>query len=390
MLEKEILVLYGKIENERSNINYRLQRILQIHKGLLEGFSKVHLVSSCDARQIKDIAIPSNLIFHKAGVWHDRNGYVRFFFHLLYLLRSIRYAIGLLKRNRNIFLIMNLSSHDTQGVLAVILSQLFGRKSVVRLSNNVDSGVFVFKKKYGKILGAFYSALIHSIERLVLDRADAIISVSPIALEEYPQYRSKIFLKPVLTPALDKYRHKKLNEKKLRKFFHLFFAGRLEPEKGVDLLLEALVGLEGVKCSIAGDGSMKDRLKEKAIELQLQDIIDFHGLLQQDRLFVLMEKSDALVLPSYYEYTPNVLIEATVIGLPVIASDVGGVRYLIENGKTGLLFKNGDKNDFRKKILFLKNNPDVREHIRTQAKKHFLENYFHSQMEAEPFWRACA
>jgi len=381
MLKNELLVLHEKRVNERTNIIQDVQRILQISKGFLDGFSAVHIVCSYDARAVAEVALPRNLVFHKVNVWRDRKGAIRFFFHLFYLICSIRYAVGLLRKNRSISVVMNLMNHQTHGFLSVFLSRLCGRKSVVRVSNDVESAIFVCRRKYGKLLGMIYDVLIHPIERLTLDKADIVVTVSPMILEKYPHYKNKVLIRPVLIPALDQHCHSEFPEKPQGKQFHLLFVGRLEPGKGVETLLDALADLRDVKCFIVGDGSLKSTLEERTRKLGIQHLVEFHGFLPQERVFELMEKTDSLVLPSYNEYMSNVVVEAAAIGLPIIASDVRGIEYLVKDGETAILFGKGNVGELRRKILFLKENSVVRERIRRNAKEFVCENYCTSATE---------
>ncbi len=381
MLKNEILVLHEKRVNERTNVMQDLQRILQIYKGFLDGFSAAHIICSYDARAVEEVALPRNLVFHKVNAWRDRKGYIRFFFHLFYLICSIRYAVGLLRKNRKISVVTNLMNHQTHGFLSVFLSKLCGRKSVVRVSNDVESAIFVCKRKYGKILGMIYGVLIHPIERLTLDKADIVITVSSMILEKYPQYENKVLIRPVLIPVLDQHCHRKFREKTQGKHFHLLFVGRLEPGKGVETLLDAVACLRDVKCLIVGDGSLKSTLEERTRKLGIKHLVEFHGFLPQEKVFELMEKTDSLVLPSYNEYMSNVVVEAAAIGLPIIASNVRGIEYLVKNGETAILFGKGNVGELRRKILFLKENSVVRERIRRNAKDFVCGNYSDSTAE---------
>ena len=383
MLKNEILVLHEKRVNERTNVMQDVQRIHQICKGFLDGFSAVHIVCSYDARAVENVALPRNLMFHKVNVWRDRKGTVRFFFHLFYLICSIRYAVGLLRKDRNISVVTNLMNHQTHGVLSAFLSKLCGRKSVVRVSNDVESAIFVCRRKYGKLLGRIYDVLIHPIERLTLDKADIIVTVSPMILEKYPQYKNKILIRPVLIPALDQHCHRTFREKTQGKQFHLLFVGRLEPGKGVETLLDAVAGLRDVKCLIVGDGSLKRTLEERTRELGIKHLVEFHGFLPQEKVFELMEKTDSLVLPSFNEYMSNVVVEAAAIGLPIIASNVQGIGHLVKDGETAILFDKGNVDELRRKILFLKENSVARERIRRNAKEFVCGNYSDSVAETK-------
>ena len=381
MLKNEILVLHEKRVNERTSVMQDVQRIHQICKGFLDGFSAVHIVCSYDARAVEKVALSRNLTFHKVNVWRDRKGAIRFFFHLFYLICSIRYAVGLLRKNRNISVVTNLMNHQTHGFLGVFLSKLCGRKSVVRVSNDVESAIFVCRRKYGKLLGMIYEMFIHPIERLTLDKADIVVTVSSMILEKYPQYKNKVLIRPVLIPALDQHCHRKFREKTQGKHFHLLFVGRLEPGKGVETLLDAVADLRDVKCFIVGDGSLKSTLEERTRKLGIKHLVEFYGFLPQERVFELMEKTDSLVLPSLNEYMSNVVVEAAAIGLPIIASNVRGIEYLVRDGETAILFSKGNVDELRRKILFLKENSVVGERIRRNAKEFVCGNYSDSVAE---------
>jgi len=77
----------------------------------------------------------------------------------------------------------------------------------------------------------------------------------------------------------------------------------------------------------------------------------------------LLKSADLFVLPSGYEGFGIVLLEAMTCYQPVVASDVGGVPYVVENGKTELLFKSGDVNDLADKVIFLLKNKELRERM---------------------------
>lgn len=115
--------------------------------------------------------------------------------------------------------------------------------------------------------------------------------------------------------------------------------GRFAAEKGHRFLIEALNWLdcEGVswECVFLGDGELQSELRGLAENLNLSDKISFPGFCED--VYSELLKSDLFVLPSLHEGSPNALIEAMGLGLPCIATDVGGITDLIENGKNGIL-----------------------------------------------------
>jgi glycosyltransferase involved in cell wall biosynthesis len=111
--------------------------------------------------------------------------------------------------------------------------------------------------------------------------------------------------------------------------------GRLHPNKGFDLLLEALAATRSVNLWLAGDGPLRGQLERLATRLGITDRVRFLGW--RDDAPALMASADLLVCPSLHEPLGNVVIEAWSAGLPVIATASDGPGALIANGETGLL-----------------------------------------------------
>jgi glycosyltransferase involved in cell wall biosynthesis len=111
--------------------------------------------------------------------------------------------------------------------------------------------------------------------------------------------------------------------------------GRLHPNKGFDLLLEALAGTREVQLAIAGDGPLRGSLEELASDLGIADRVSFLGW--RDDVPELLANADFLVCPSLHEPLGNVVIEAWSAGLPVVATASDGPAGLIEDEVSGLL-----------------------------------------------------
>jgi glycosyltransferase involved in cell wall biosynthesis len=119
------------------------------------------------------------------------------------------------------------------------------------------------------------------------------------------------------------------------------YVGQLETHKGIMELFDALnqVG-EEIELHIAGEGSLSEMVVQRA---ERDARIYFHGFVSLKHLIRLLQTADAVVIPSIcYENSPTVIYESFLVGVPVIASHVGGIPELIEEGVTGLLVKPGD------------------------------------------------
>jgi colanic acid/amylovoran biosynthesis glycosyltransferase len=126
---------------------------------------------------------------------------------------------------------------------------------------------------------------------------------------------------------------------------HLLFVGRLTVTKGIFILMDALRLLKdkGVDChlDIVGDGELRADLEESIIDLKLHDTVILHGAKSSDEVHEHLHRSRALVLPSFAEGLPVVLMEAYAAGRVSIASWVAGVPELIEPKTNGWLVTPG-------------------------------------------------
>lgn len=122
---------------------------------------------------------------------------------------------------------------------------------------------------------------------------------------------------------------------------------RLSPEKGHERLFEALDLLKkrDVAChvDVVGSGALDGKLKARVSELGLESQVTFHGYVPYGpQLFALYQNAGAFVLPSYTEGFPQVINESLCIGLPTIATSVGGVPAFLTDGETAMLVPPGD------------------------------------------------
>ena len=126
----------------------------------------------------------------------------------------------------------------------------------------------------------------------------------------------------------------------------LIFVGRLDPVKGAPLLIEAFARVlpdhPDARLTIVGDGSSRAGAEARARELGIAASITFAGFRAQSEVARMLEEADLLVLPSFAEGVPVVLMEAMASHIPVIASRVAGVQELVEDGVTGFTVPPGD------------------------------------------------
>ncbi len=134
---------------------------------------------------------------------------------------------------------------------------------------------------------------------------------------------------------------------------YLFYFGRLAEEKGIEVLIKALLK-NGETLKIAGEGPEETKLKNLVTELNLENRIEFLGFKNGDELETLIRQARAIIIPSiWYENMPLNMLEAMSRQKIVIASNIGGIPEIIQNSQNGLLFKPGDPDDLANKIKLI-------------------------------------
>jgi glycosyltransferase involved in cell wall biosynthesis len=131
---------------------------------------------------------------------------------------------------------------------------------------------------------------------------------------------------------------------------YVLYLGRLAKEKGVGHLLAAASDMPRVRFRIAGDGPMGGQLQASARRMGLSNV-EFLGRVGREKKWDLLRRSAATVVPSlWYECFPIVALESMAVGTPVVASRLGSIPSVLEDGTTGLLFAAGDTADLIDKL----------------------------------------
>jgi glycosyltransferase involved in cell wall biosynthesis len=223
----------------------------------------------------------------------------------------------------------------------------------------------------------YWAAYAHlPLERLVFQQCDAFIYISDYAANmvgpesrgfRIPNAVSSLFLQ---TPRVDTMRAPRL-----------LFTGVLAPLKRPSDLLEAHERLQTrfpdlvtSFCGPVEDAGYARAMKERVFTNQVPGV-EFLGTVSRERMATLLAGASALILPSAQENTPMVIAEAMAIGIPVVATRVGGIPEMIRHSETGLLYRPGDVEALTSALELILSDPGLRQRLGNRARERARELY---------------
>jgi D-inositol-3-phosphate glycosyltransferase len=229
-------------------------------------------------------------------------------------------------------------------------------------------------------------------ERKVLREADRIVAATPAELAQlqwlYQANTNKI---EVIPPGVDVGHFYPIPNDEAKEYIGvppevqmLLFVGRIEPLKGLDVLIEAIGRYcrerrrEKPRLFLAIIGGETDnspetmstemnRLQGLREQYGVTDVVTFLGKRGQDTLPYYYSAAEAVVMPSQYESFGMVALEAMACGTPVVASQVGGLAFLVKDGETGYTVPTGDPEALCHRLKMLINNQELRQKMGEQA-----------------------
>jgi len=155
--------------------------------------------------------------------------------------------------------------------------------------------------------------------------------------------------------------------------------GRLVEKKGFLHLVRAMARLrqegERLRCWLIGDGPQREPLVREIAELGLGDLVELKGWLPHEEVMAAYEQAAMLVAPSVVAWDgdmdglPNVVVEAAAMGVPIVATDVGGLGDLVRDGETALVARAVEANDLAAKILEVLGDPGAAMERARRARK---------------------
>lgn len=221
----------------------------------------------------------------------------------------------------------------------------------------------IYSEQVDLLHGKTTGKLSNSYEKDALTWADAITVISKEAQEYYTKLGFKVYLVP---NAIDINSLPKSEERLYEK--QIIFAGRLSKEKGIFDLLEMSSKLpQDIHLLILGSGPEEDKIREAT---KLRSNIHFLGYTPRERTISLIRGSDMLIQPSLIEGISSTLLEAMVCKTPIIATNVGGNKELLENNMSGIIIEPNSPQQILDGIMDLFSNKEKAAKLKEEAFRH--------------------
>ena len=202
----------------------------------------------------------------------------------------------------------------------------------------------------------------------VYEQIDSIISPSRFLAEKLATnstLKNKIYVIHNFVDIKDSNPSIKTNEKK-----YILYFGRYSKEKGINTLLEVIKKLPSIPFVFAGNGPLESDIN------QIENINNLGFLTNDELLKVIKYAKFSITCSECYENCPFSVMESLSLGTPVIGANIGGIPELIQEKETGLLFKSGNQDDLKQKILYLWDDYQILNNITNNCNR---VRFFHMQ-----------
>ena len=281
--------------------------------------------------------------------------------NLNFIVNFIKAFFYILKNEKHIIF----TQYHPGKLLSFFIPLMSSRTNFIYRETNLPQDIIKISKKNIKILDRFfYRYGIKNYNIIIVqsvDMRDKLLNLVPNIFEKIVLINNPLDCKNI---------DKKLNERRndlnsLDKKLKLISVGRLNIQKGYDVLIKSLSKLKGIdyELKILGIGEEKEKLENLIKENGLEESIKLVGFKKNP--YVYMKNSDFFISSSRFEGFPNVVLEANYCGIPVIANNYkGGINEIIENGVNGEIIDMADSEQLKNALLKKYNSEKIRKRIK--------------------------
>ena len=278
------------------------------------------------------------------------------------------------------------SHYWMSGLAAIDLAEAWGGVPVIQMFHTLGE----MKNRVAQSVDERESPVRIAAEKRILACADRVIVATLAELTQLRfLYKADDRKLEIIPPGVDTSHFYPIPSDEAKQFVGLkpedrmvLFVGRIEPLKGVDMLIRAMACVKmkalgrPVHLAIIGGEPDADadqmtvemaRLQKLADELSMGRTVVFLGKRGQDTLPYYYSAAEVVVMPSHYESFGMVALEAMACGTPVIASDIGGLGFLVQDGETGFTIPDGEPDTICEKLSLLLGDAELRERMGKRA-----------------------
>lgn len=261
--------------------------------------------------------------------------------------------------------------------ISFLIIWMFGSKKpmVLFVRQNLEALIKVRYQGVQRTLGIMFTRLVYRYASFFHPNAILITVGEEMYHKLSPDFVNSTFISDSIVP--EEFAEKP-REGKLFDHVKLLFVGRLEPEKGLEVLIQSvkLISVEKkVSLSIIGDGISKFEASNLVNNLGLGNQVTFVGYVPfGEDLFEAYKSHDLLMISSYSEGLPKIINEARAFALPVVSTQVGGIANELKHEDTCLFVKAGDPRQLAEAAIRLTSDPELYSRISRNLSKEFEKN----------------
>jgi glycosyltransferase involved in cell wall biosynthesis len=285
------------------------------------------------------------------------------FYFLLHQAKIMLAMLKLIKRKEVDVFIFSFGS--VLFIFPMLLGRLYGKKVILR----IECRPSIKSKEYHKETNKYKILLFATIEKLTYLVAHEICLEFEYMVERYnlQKYQYKISVWSLYIPPYFLKETKKLTERMYQigyvgSFFE--FKGILEFAASLSLILKN----NQSRAIIMGSGDLEDEIEEIFVNNNIQNKVELRGWIENKELPRYLNDMKIVVVPSYYEGLPNIVLESMACGCIVVATPVGGIPDVIKDGETGFIMENNSPECIAKNVIRALEYPNLDEIVENARK----------------------
>lgn len=255
-------------------------------------------------------------------------------------------------------------------VLSMLTLKLLSKKVIMMPGGIAEKGYAIRNDPLTKPLSLLVKFNMNLVDKLV------VYSPRLIKAGEWSKYCYKVLIAHEHFVDFSKFKmEKEINDRPNL----VGYVGRLSREKGVLNLIKAITlvlkEMMDLNFIICGEGNLMDEIQKIIRTEKLETKVILTGWIPHDKLSDYLNEMKLLVLPSYTEGLPNILLEAMACGTPVLATPIGAIPDIVKEGETGFLLKSNDPKHIADRVIKLLNQPELLEKVSINSYKYVRENF---------------